>query len=186
MRKRLVFAAIVACCFSIPALAAPVQPAPPVSAIDPQALAAANQMLTAMGYDRMMQQTCDALVAQMAPAFRKAIEDKTGQPADDALINRLTGIEFDFMEKTIVRSPDVRRAIATLYASKFTAAELNHLANLYNDPVMRKWTEVAPDMTAKMFPLIESVVDSHRDELEASIKAAVADYYDDAPKPPQS
>lgn len=186
MRKRLVLATIVACCCSAPVAAAPGRPAPATSAIDPQALAAANQMLTAMGYDRMMQQTCDALVAQMAPAFRKAIEDKTGQPADDALVKRLTGIEFDFMEKTIVKSPDVRRAIATLYASKFTAAELNHLADLYNDPVMRKWTQVAPDMTAKMFPLIQGVVDSHREELETSIKAAVSDYYGDTAKPPRS
>lgn len=185
MRRHVLIFAILASGLQLPGVAA-AAPAPAHGAIDPATLKAADHMLAAMGYDRMMQRTCDAMVAQIGPMFQKAIEDKTGKPADAALIKQLTGIETDFLQRTIVNSPDVRRAIATLYASKFTAAELNHLADLYSDPVMHKWTEVAPDMTAKMLPLIQAVVDSHREELEGKIKAAVSSYYDGESAAPQS
>lgn len=187
MRVRFILLGTLASCLSVPALAAPVQaPAPVHGRLDPVALKAADQMLTAMGYNRMMQRTADALVAQMGPMFQKAIEEKTGEAVDDALIKRLTSIEADFMQRTIVDSADVRRAIATLYASEFTAAELNHLAALFNDPVMRKWSEVAPEMTAKMFPLVQGVVQSQQNELETQIKAAVTDYYDEKTPVPHS
>ncbi|HYX46982.1 MAG TPA: DUF2059 domain-containing protein, partial [Sphingomicrobium sp.] len=88
--------------------------------------------------------------------------------------------------KVLDNSPDLRRAIATLYASKFTAAELNHLADLYHDPVMHKWTEVAPDMSAKMLPLIEGIAEAHRSELEDRIKNAVIDYYAAKKRPSDS
>jgi len=162
---------------ALPAAAAPVQPAPAQTKIDPATLKAADRMLTAMGYDRMMQRTSDAMVAQMGPMFRKVIEDKTGEAPDDALINRLTAIESDFLRGTIVNSPELRRAIATLYASKFSAAELYHLAGLYQDPVMHKWSEVSPDMTAQLVPLIHSVAETHSDELQQKIVTAITDYY---------
>jgi hypothetical protein len=145
--------------------------------VDPAALAAADRMLTAMGYDRMMQRTCDAMVGQMGPMFRKAIEEKTGERVDDALIKKLTDIESDFLRQILRDSPDLRRAIALIYAKEFTAAELDHLVKLYGDPVMRKWTEIAPDMTAQMFPLIHGIAESHRGEIEEKIKTVVADYY---------
>ena len=178
MRIRFVVLAIVACSLPLPAIAAPTPVVPVRTALDPLRLKAADRMLTAMNYDRMMHQTADAMIAQMGPLFRRAIEQKTGEKADDALVQQLTGIEADFMQKTIVGSADVRRAVATLYASEFTVPELNRLTDLLDDPVMRKWTEVAPDMAGKMFPLVQAVVESHREELETRIKAAVTDYYE--------
>lgn len=169
-----------------PAAAASADPPPAQVKIEPGTLAAANRMLAAMGYNQMMQRSCDAMVAQMGPMFRKAIEEKTSEPVDQALIDKLTGIEAQFLHATITDSPDLRRAIAMLYASRFTAAELNHLADLYRDPVMRKWTEVSPDMTAQMFPLIHDVVDAHKDELEQKIMSAVTDYYDEKKDVPKS
>ncbi len=186
MRIRFIVLAIFACSLPVPVIAASPQPAAARSAIDPMRLKAADRMLTIMNYDRMMHQTADAMIAQIGPMFRKAIEQKTGEKADDALVQQLTGIEADFMQKTIVDSADVRRAIATLYASEFTVPELNRLADLLNDPVMRKWTEVAPDMAGKMFPLVEAVVESHREELETRIKSAVTDYYDEKTPVPHS
>ncbi|HYX47529.1 MAG TPA: hypothetical protein VE820_12005, partial [Sphingomicrobium sp.] len=58
--------------------AAPKPPAQSQVKVDPAALQAADRALTAMGYDRMMKQTRDSMVAQMGPMFRKELEDKTG------------------------------------------------------------------------------------------------------------
>ena len=174
-RPAMIFAALAI--LPSPAVAAPNPQASQQVKIDPATLEAADRMLTAMGYERMMQRSCDAMVAQMGPMFKRAIEEKTGEPVDDALINKLTAIESEFLRVQIGNSPDIRRAIATLYASKFSAAELNHLADLYQDPVMHKWTEVSPDMTAQLLPLIQGVAEAHRDELEQKIIAAIADYY---------
>jgi hypothetical protein len=186
MRIHYLILAIFACSLPVPVLAAPAQPAAARTALDPMRLKAADRMLTAMNYDRMMHQTADAMIAQMGPMFRKAIEQKTGEKADDALVQQLTAIEADFMQKTIVDSADVRRAIATLYASEFTVPELNRLTDLLDDPVMRKWTEVAPDMAGKMFPLVQAVVESHREELETRIKSVVTDYYEEKTPVPHS
>ena len=69
-------------------------PAPPPASrsqkVDPAALAAADRVLTAMGYERMMQRACDAMVAQVGPMLKKGIEAKTGEQIDDELIERLT------------------------------------------------------------------------------------------------
>jgi hypothetical protein len=177
MRARLLVFAVVIGLSASASLAAPNSTAPTHVKVDPAALQAADRLLTAMGYERMMKQSCDAMVAQMGPMFKKVLEDKTGEPADDALVSQLTGIESDVIDKILDNSPDIRKAIETLYASEFTAAELNHLADFFQDPVMRKWTQVAPDMSAKMLPLVEGVADSHRSELEDRIKNAVIDYY---------
>lgn len=154
--------------------------------VDPAALAAADRMLTAMGYDRMMQRTCDAMAAQMGPMLKKGIESKTGETVDDALITRLTKIETDFLRETLVNAPQIRKAYATLYASKFSVAELDHMAELYRDPVMRKWSEVAPELAAETMPLIQGVVESHRTDLEQKLASAVVDYYSSKADKPDS
>ena len=177
MRRRLFICAFLIGGLHVPAVAAPAQPPAGQVKVDPAALQAADRMLTAMGYERMMKQTCDAMIAPMGAMFRKAIEAKTGEAADDALIKQLTDIESEFLRGTLTNSPALRRAVATLYASEFSAAELNHLAELYADPVMHEWTEVAPDMTAKMLPLIHGVTDAHRSELEQKLAAAISSYY---------
>lgn len=179
MRVQLVAFVLLAGALQLPGHAAPMN-APAVAQqanVDPAALTAADHMLTVMGYDRMMRQTCDAMIAPLGGMFKKAIEAKTGQPADDALIKQLTDIESDYLRATVVNSPELRRAIGMLYASEFSAAELNHLADLYRDPVMHKWTEVAPEMTARMLPLVHGVADAHRSELEEKLTTAITNYY---------
>ena len=170
---------------ALPALAAPA-PGPSQSRIDPAALAAAQRLLGAMDYDRMMQRTVDAMVGNMAPVLKKSLETRTGKPVDDELVRRLTVIQGEFMRSTLINSADMRRAVATIYASKFTAAELDHLASLYKDPVMRKWTDVGPAVAAEMMPLVQGVMESRRGELEQRIKAAVLNYYSEQGTTPSS
>lgn len=154
--------------------------------IDPQALAAADRLLTAMGYERMMQRTVDEMVVNMAPVLKKSLETRTARKVDDELVRRLMAIQADFLRTTLINSADMRRAVATIYASRFTTAELDHLSALYKDPIMRKWADVAPSAAAQMMPLVQSVMESRRDELEQRVKAAVVNYYAEQGKGPTS
>jgi hypothetical protein len=86
----------------------------------------------------------------------------------------------------LVNSPDIRRASAVIYATHFSAAELDHLALLYRDPVMRKWSRVGPDAAAELLPLIQGLAESHRQELEEKVKAAVLEYYSQKAARPDS
>ncbi|MEO7634204.1 MAG: DUF2059 domain-containing protein [Sphingomicrobium sp.] len=154
--------------------------------LDPAAMAAAERLLTAMDYDRMMRRTVDSMLDGMAPVFKQSLEARTGQKVDDELIRRLIAIQGEFMRGALVNSPSMRRAVATIYASKFTAAELNHLARLYDDPVMRKWSEVGPAASAQLIPLVQGVLEGQRGELERRIKAAVLNYYAEQGRSPSS
>jgi hypothetical protein len=185
--RHLIFFAGLAVLAAQPVAAAPPAPAAPATArIDPAALAAADRLLTAMDYDGMMKHACDAMVAKMAPMLKSSLEQKTGQKVDDALIDRITGVEAQFLRQMLVNSPDVRRASVVIYATHFSAAELDHLALLYKDPVMRKWSQVGPDAAAEMLPLIQGLAESHRQELEEKVKAAVLEYYSQKAARPDS
>jgi hypothetical protein len=177
MRIRLFFCAILAGGLSVEASAAPAQSPPPQEKVSRAALEAADRLLTAMDYDAMMKHACDAMVAKMAPVLKSSMERETGQPIDDALIAKLTAIESEFLQQRLVNSADIRRASALIYANHFTAGELDHLAKLYKDPVMRKWSQVGPDAAAEIMPLVHQLLETHQSELEAKIKAAVTEYY---------
>ncbi len=171
----------------LPALAAPLpSPATSQPRLDPKALVAAERLLGAMDYDRMMERTLSATLANMAPMLKQSLETRTGQAVDDELVRRLTAIQAEFLRGSMINSPSMRRAVATIYASKLTAAELDHLARLYRDPVMRKWTEVGPVVAAEMMPLVQRVMESQRGELERRVKAAVVNYYAEQGKGPSS
>jgi hypothetical protein len=177
MHVRLFFCALLAGGLSVAALAAPAEAPPRQEKVSPTALAAADRLLTAMDYDATMKHACDAMIEKMAPVMKASMERDTGQPIDDALIAKLTAIQTDFLHQLLVNSPSMRRASALIYANHFTADELDHLAKLYQDPVMRKWSQVGPDAAAEIMPLVHQVLETHQGELEAKIKAAVTDYY---------
>jgi hypothetical protein len=177
MRLRPFLCALLAGGLSVGASAAPAEAPPRQEKVSSAALEAADRLLTAMGYDAMMKHAVDAMIAKMAPVLKSSMEKETGQPIDDALIARLTAIQSDFLQQRLVKSADLRRASALVYANHFTAGELDHLAQLYKDPVMRKWSQVGPDAAAEIMPLVHQVLETHQDELEAKIKAAVTDYY---------
>lgn len=170
-----------ALCASAGAIAQPHAPtiSPPTTPgrADPAALAAADRLLTAMDYDRMMMRTTDALVAQMGPSLKKSIEDKIGEPVDDELIGRLVNVQAKFLRTRLGQDPNMRRAIAVLYARHLNATDLDRLAVLYKDPVMQKWSEIAPALMGDMMPLLMDMMNAHRAELEAEAKDTVTDYF---------
>jgi hypothetical protein len=144
---------------------------------DAAAIAAAERLLTAMDYDRLMERTADAMVGQIGPALKKSLEQEIGGPVDDELIKRLTTLQSEFLHATLVNEPNLRRAMAIIYARHFEAAELDRLAELYKDPVMSKWTEVAPALMSDVLPLMLDITGSHRADLIAKAKKITEDYY---------
>lgn len=168
--------------FALAALAGPalaVPPLPPArqSAVDAARLAAAERLLDAMDYDRMMSRMADAMVAQLGPTTKAAIEAELGDAVDDELIRRLGEVQEKYLRAQLSDDPKVRQAIALLYARHFTAADLDHLSVLQRDPVMQKWNDVAPALMGDMVPLLVGIVGKDRDAMQAELKQVVADYY---------
>lgn len=150
----------------------------PVHQPDPAAVEAANRLLTAMDYDRMMERMTDSMAGQMAPSLKKAIEEEVGGSVDDELIRRLTDVQTAYLRKVLVNDPNLRRALAIIYARHFSTTELDRLTTLYAEPVMKKWAEVMPDLMGDMMPLILDVTNGHRDELRKETIEVVEDYYE--------
>lgn len=148
-----------------------------VQSPDPSALAAAERLLTAMGYEDLMRRTADAIAAQSGPSMKKAIEQETGQEVDDELVSRLQKLQRSHMESLLLQDKNLRRATALIYARHFTAAELDRIAALQADPVMRKWSDVAPALMGDMMPLVMDLMIARRPELIEQAKKVVTDYY---------
>ena len=158
---------------AVPAWAAEPAAAPAPS---PATVAAADRLLVAMDYENMMSQMTESMIAQMGPATKKAIEAEIGKTLDDELVRRITEVQARFLRSSLTKDPNMRRAIALLYARHFTAPELDRLADLYQEPVMKKWTQVAPALMADMMPLITDMNLARRGDLVEEIKTVVEDY----------
>lgn len=157
--------------------AAPAASTNPANAPDSATVAAAHRLLTAMDYERMMERMTDSMGSQMAPSLQKAIEEEIGAPVDDELIRRLTDVQTAYLRKVLVNDSNLRTAMAIIYARHFSAAELDRLTALYADPVMKKWTEVTPDLMGDMMPLMIDLTNAHREELQSEVREVVNDYY---------
>ena len=81
------------------------------------------------------------------------------------------------MESLLLQDKNLRRATALIYARHFTAAELDRIAALQADPVMRKWSDVAPALMGDMMPLVMDLMIARRPELIEHAKKVVTDYY---------
>jgi len=143
---------------------------------DARTLAAAERLLTGMDYDRQMERMSEMMAQQAGPALKKAIEAESGLPVDDELIRRLAEVQQSFLRKAFVNDKNLRRATALIYARHFSAADLDRLTILYQDPVMRKWTELAPAVMGDMMPLIMDIARAQGAQISAKSKAIVTEY----------
>jgi hypothetical protein len=123
------------------------------------------------------------MISQSGPALKRSIEAELGTEVGDDLIKRMQKVQAEYLRKLIVNNSELRRAMATLYAHHFTAPELDHLAQLYSDPVMRKWADSAPALMGAMMPLMIDLMSAHRNELQARLKSVAEEYFAQKPAP---
>ena len=144
---------------------------------DAPTIAAAERLLTGMDYDRQMERMSEMMAEQSGPAMKKSIEAETGMQVDDELIRKLAEVQRSSLREVFVNDKNLRRATALIYARHFSAADLDRLAILYKDPVMRKWTELAPALMGDMMPLIMDIARAQGAQISAKSKAIVTDYF---------
>ena len=151
----------------------------PSATPEPAAMQAAERMLDAIDYDRLMTRMVDAMIVDQ----RKAVLDKIEEAAGETISEGLKSDIGNAMESSIRRmfrdsSGNMRRGSALIYARHFTAAEIDRLADINNDPVMRKSLAVMPQIVNEMMALTEAMVAAELPKLEREIEAIVTRHSD--------
>jgi hypothetical protein len=171
------------------ALAAPATSSPPprqapaiVSVVrlapDAAQLAAAERLLQALHYDKIVDRTTDALVADAQKSFPDQLEQRLGKAVPKELKDKLFAAIASSMRGAMSNNRvEMRRGAALIYASRFTAAELDHLAELQKDPVLVKMQAELPGIAAESTALGRAAVERELPRMTANIEQAVKDYY---------
>jgi hypothetical protein len=169
---------------SSPALAAQpaaTAPAPPAAtAVDPAALAAAERLMDAMNYDKLMDQMMDAMVAQAKksiPAQMDKMAQQTGKSLPADFREKLTNLVMDSLFRITKENKGIlRREMAKVYARHFTVAEIDRMAEIQKDPVMVKMLAKMPEIAAESVAISQTMMADEMPRMLEDVKKMVADY----------
>lgn len=162
---------------AVPALAAP----------DARQIVAAERLLAAQDYDSTLDRTITALTAEMKRTFAERVNRDLAEPAPPQLISELQDIVERHVRVYFAQNrARMKRAMALIYASHFTIAELDRLATIQRDPAMRKLQAEAPQIAAETMGLSQAAWGSAEPALRAEIERAARDYLKSKGKPPGS
>ena len=107
---------------------------------DAARIAAAKELLTAMGSDAQFKTAIETMTKGMADIVRKQNPDK------GAVIDEVMGL---MREKFLARSAEVLDMVAPLWAEKFSVAEMKEIAAFFASPIGRKVIEAQPGIMQK-------------------------------------
>jgi uncharacterized protein len=116
-----------------PALAQQKAPTP----ADPAAVAAAKDLLLAMGSMKQFEIAINTMSRGMANEFKKQLPAK-GKEIDDVM--ELMAAKFN------ARKDEMLTLVAPLYAEKFTVAELTEIGAFYKTPIGQKMIATQPEI----------------------------------------
>lgn len=122
--------------------AAPQAPAP--ANVDPARLAAARQLLVATNTEAQFTTIIPLMFRQMRQSM------PAQAPQQETAVNQV--IE-EIQKQFIDRRGEILDQIARLYADKFTADEMNTLADFYRSPIGQKFIGAMPDLAADAMKL---------------------------------
>ncbi len=179
--RRLIVGLIAAAIPFVPAAAAPSVPAPatvPANRADSASIAAANRLLDAMHYDRLLDRTIDAVVVEMNRTIDTKLNAELSEPLPPEILGRIKAITETHMRATFRdHRMELRRGTATIYANHFSIGELQRLAELQSDPAMVKMQEELPQIAADTMALSQALVAGQREQVTEEVKAVVEDYF---------
>lgn len=171
---------------AVPVTAAPPSPAVPVAtAVDPAALAAAERLMDAMNYDKLMDQMLDAMVAQFRQSMPAQIDKLTEKlekklPAD--LKEKLVEIAISSMEQSMRdNKATFRRETAQIYARHFAVTEIERLTEIQKDPVMVKMLAKMPAIMAESMAMTQTAMADEMPQMLDDVKRMVAEYLEAHP-----
>jgi hypothetical protein len=170
-----------------PALAEQTVPAVPAApAADPAALAAAERLMEAMNYDKLMDQMMDAMVAQFRQSMPSQIDKMTEKlegKMPSELKEKLVEIAISSMERSIRgNKATFRRGTALIYARHFTVAEIDRLTEIQKDPVMVKMLANMPGIMAESMAMTQAAMADEMPQMLEDVKRMVTDYLEAHPQ----
>jgi uncharacterized protein len=118
----------------LPVALAHAQKAP---AVDPAAITAAKELMTALGVEAQFDLVIDTMFKGMTDAVR-AQQPGKAKEVDDVFAK--------LAAKFRSRKSDVIEMTAPLYAEKFSIAELKEIGAFYKTPIGQKMLKVQPDI----------------------------------------
>lgn len=156
-----------------PTVVSVARPAP-----DAASLAAADRLLDAMHFDRLIDGTIEALIADAQKTFPQQLEERLGQPLPKELKDQLFAVIAASMRNAMsANRAEMRRGTALIYASRFSRAELEHLIELQKDPVMAKMQVEMPGIATESTALGRAAVAREMPHMAERIQQVVKDYY---------
>lgn len=166
------FAPCLIFCCSLVLAAVPAEAAP-----DAQRIAAADRLLKAQDYDSSLDRTINVLIDEMKRSFPQRINSSLAQPASPGFIARMEEVVERHLRVHFAKNrARMKRAMALIYADHFTVAELDRLAAIQADPVMRKMQIEAPKIAAETMGLSQAAWAEAEPALRAEVEAAAREY----------
>ena len=165
-------------CGAALALSAPAM-AQGVAMPDTAALAAARDLMAATDIRGQLK--------AIGPSLAKAVDEQMKSMFSDGqmpsgLQKQLTGIMADYLgSMDEIYTPELIDQLANIYARRFSADELRHVAEMMKDPVMIRFREQTPAITADLLPLVLEAVKPRQAALLAKVKSTVAQWVADHP-----
>ena len=130
---------------------------PAEAAPDAQRIAAAERLLKAQDYDATLDRTITAMIGEMKRTFAQRFNDKLAEPASPEFIATMEEIVERHLRMNFAKNrAQMKRAMALIYADRFTASELDRLTAIQADPVMRKMQSEAPAIAAETMGLAQA------------------------------
>lgn len=174
MRPVIRLLASIACFAAIPAAAHAQNPVAPA---DPKALAAAEHLLDAMNYDRLVDQTMNAMIADAQKTLPARLEEGSKFPLPSELKAKVSEAIVMWVRNSITANrADMRRATVLLYARYFTAPELDHMAELQRDPVFVKMREKMPEIMTETVRLSQAAIFRDMPKLKERLQSIIGEW----------
>ena len=121
-------------------------------ATTPATIADASAMLTAMNFEKMMDQTMEGVKRQQASAMQKMVTQMAGNADREAVV--------EFQKKVVevmmsgISGAEIQADVARLYSEIFSREELQALSAFYSSPVGQSFAEKQPIVTERMNELM--------------------------------
>ena len=162
--------------------AGPVWAATPQTPPDPDRIAAAERLLAALNYDALIDRMTEAMIAEseksMPDQLARMAEALGKDPPPPELLAKVQSrVSKAFRDTMRENRSELRRGTALIYASRFTAAEIDHIAELQKDPVMIKMQAELPAISAEGTALGRAAFTQKMPEVMKDIEALVEEYY---------
>jgi hypothetical protein len=147
----------------------------PNATLDPEALAAARELILASGVDAQVEEMAQRSAKMAFETQLASIERRAGRAVPPELRAAMEEALRAHVGKFM---PDLKTALledgAKTYARYFTAAEIRELQRLQSNPVMVKFRSVAPAFMMELMQIGVTAASRHDAELETSIAAVVS------------